>query len=60
MRNISITVALAATATYVNAFSITDIAANIGDINLGMMTAMQSDMSATTTDCYTAATATND
>ncbi len=41
MRTITFTVALAATATYVNAFSLTDLATNIGDINLGMMSAMQ-------------------
>ncbi len=59
MRTISMTIALAATATYVNGLSITDLADNIGDINLGMMSAMQKVMTSTTTDCYTAAVATN-
>ena len=37
-----------------------EAATNISNINLGMMTAMQTDMTATTTDCYAAATATGD
>ncbi len=55
MKNIAVLLASSA-----SAFSLSDFATNLSNINLGMMTAMQTDMTATTTDCYAAATATGE
>ena len=55
-------IALALTVAYASAdmaSSVLSFGVNAQDLNLGMMSAMQTDMSATDTDCYAATEVTN-
>lgn len=58
MRSATMIVALAATTLQTQAFDLATIGVNLAAINTGVMQALQSDMSSTTTDCYVAATIT--